>query len=80
LGGGASARGSFDCVHLRRRDFVVDHAAEEVGVAEYARLAMARLAALRQQAKGEVRQQGRGWVFLGLTQLVVVVVGGGGGA
>jgi len=52
-GGGAFEEGyrgggAFDCVHMRRRDFAVDHAAEEVGVEEYARLAMAKLGKLRQ--------------------------------
>ena len=43
LGGGS---GAFDCVHMRRRDFVADHAAEERGVDEYAALSAERLHAV----------------------------------
>ena len=33
----------FDCVHMRRRDFVADHAAEELSVQDYARRAAQKL-------------------------------------
>ena len=44
-GGGADGE-TFDCVHMRRRDFVADHK-EEVSVEEYAEKAAARLAKLK---------------------------------
>ena len=42
----------FDCVHMRRRDFIVDHAADELSVGEYARLAVARLAEMDRVGRG----------------------------
>lgn len=39
----AGGDGSYDCVHMRRRDFVSDHAAEELSVEEYAKAAAERL-------------------------------------
>ena len=42
--------GRFDCVHMRRRDFVADHAKEELSVEEYARRAADILRVGRHQA------------------------------
>jgi len=39
--------GNFDCVHMRRRDFVADHASEEISVEEYARRAAEKLRAVK---------------------------------
>ena len=39
----AGGAGGFDCVHMRRRDFLADHSAEEESVESYARRAAARL-------------------------------------
>lgn len=68
----AGPRGRFDCVHMRRRDFLADHAGEEVSVGEYARLAAKRLLALRRDAaNGGAPQVGEGDTGAG---------GGGGGS
>ncbi|KAL3911439.1 MAG: hypothetical protein SGPRY_008691 [Prymnesium sp.] len=45
----AGGWGGFDCVHMRRRDFLADHQGEEVSVGEYARRAASKL---RAQAGG----------------------------
>ena len=44
--------GSFDCVHMRRRDFVADHPTEEVSVDAYAKKAAHKLRAWRLAQRG----------------------------
>lgn len=50
--GGRRAEG-FDCVHMRRRDFIADHA-EEVGVEQYAAKAAAKLRRRGSNGRGGV--------------------------
>ncbi len=50
--------GTFDCVHMRRRDFVADHAQDEVSVEQYAATAAAKLRAWRRKGSKHKKRHG----------------------